>query len=443
MTNRSVTNRRDFLRGAGGVVVGLPLLASLRADAETTPPKRFIFMYHPNGVDSPTWDLTHGNSDTSFALAASHDPLQTLRDHVMWLSGFNLTVAYDGDGDQHQRGIGGLLTGQKLRQGTFPGNSGTTAGFAKGMSLDQALVPLLAAGSIIPSLQLGVHSAARDVNGAVSYLGDNQPLLPENDPRAVYRRLFLAGPTRDAAAEFNLARRSVLDAVLEQTRILRKRVSREDSLRLESHFTGVRELERRLELLPDQTLPAVCEAADEPIVPDPELVASMPEISALQIELAALALRCDFTRVITLSYSDARNYIAQPFINVPQDVHELTHLGEGAPERAGLARRDHWQCEQFSTLLRKLIQSDEANGTTLIDHSLLLWGSELSKGFIHSHENLPFVAAGHALSWRMNRDVQAGGRDHHDLLRHILQGFGGKPAEFGDPAYGTAAALEL
>lgn len=424
-------------------MLGLPMLASLRAHAGTAPPKRFIFIYHPNGVDSPTWDLTHGNSDTSFALAASHDPLQTLRDHVMWLSGFNLTVAYDGDGDQHQRGIGGLLTGQKLRKGTFPGNSGSTAGFAKGLSLDQALVPLLAGTSVIPSLQLGVHSAARDVNGAVSYAGDNQPLLPENDPRAVYRRLFLAGPTRDSAGELNLARRSVLDAVLEQTRLLRKRVSREDALRLESHLSGVRELERRLQLLPAQALPTECSATDEPVAPDPELVSSMPQISALQIELSVLALRCDLTRIITLSYSDARNYIAQPFLDVPQDVHELTHLGEGAPERVGLARRDHWQCEQFATLLRKLIQADEADGSNVLDHTLVLWGSELSKGFVHSHENLPFVAAGHALSWRMNRDVQAGGRDHHDLLRHILRGFGGAGDLFGDLAYGSTSALDL
>ena len=124
--------------------------------------------------------------------------------------------------------------------------------------------------------------------------------------------------------------------------------------------------------------------------------------------------------------------IALPFLNITSDVHNLTHLAD--PQ---VGKRDTWQAQQFASILGKLEQAKEVDGTSMIQSSLVFWGSDVSRGSTHSHDDMPFVVAGHAAGWRMGRFVKYNGLNHNNLLVSMLQGFGGTATSFGDPAFCT------
>ncbi len=431
MTRRTFS-RRMVLRASGGLAVALPLLAN--AEPPPAPPKRFVFCYQPNGVYEPQWYPTAGATDRDFTLGPIHQPLAAYREHCLWLSGLDMKVAVYGAGEQHQRGIGAVLTGSKINTGNFVGNDGTKAGWGSSISLDQRLVSLIGQ-TRVPSLQLGINSRERDVSGCVSYAGADQPLLPQNDPRVTFRNLFTeGGGPIDELERIRRRRASVLDAVLNQITQLKNKVGAAQSARLDAHFTKVRDLERRLTSLP----PGTCAAPNEPGAIAFETEAAMPEVARLQIELMVLAFQCDLTRIATLMFSDAKNHIALPFLNISSDVHNLTHLSD--PQ---VATRDTWQAQQFASILEKLLSSTDADGSSMLQNSLMFWGSDVSRGSTHSHENMPFVVAGHATNWRMGRFVRYGGLNHNNLLVSMLQGFGSTTNTFGDPAFCTGPLTGL
>ncbi|HYQ30212.1 MAG TPA: DUF1552 domain-containing protein, partial [Polyangiaceae bacterium] len=180
-------SRRHFLRAAGGAAVALPLLSSLRAAAEGENfPKRLVLMYTPNGVVPDAWWPKNVTSETSWELNAIHQSLAPFKDRLLFVGGVDLTVTNDGPGGLHQKGIGGLFTGQQLQSGAlFVDGCGQTSGWANGISLDQELAKTLAVGTPIKSLELGVRSTENDVQGRIAYAGPGAPLPPMNDPSEV------------------------------------------------------------------------------------------------------------------------------------------------------------------------------------------------------------------------------------------------------------------
>lgn len=435
-------SRRNALRGAGGILVGLPALESLvprAARAQPVPaPKRFIAVYHPNGVFTPQWFPT--GSDTNFTLGPVHTSLERFKSQLLFTGGIDMSVALTGAGEQHQRGVGAFLTGAKLLNGSFVGNDGSKAGYADGKSIDQELVGMIGQSTRVPSLQLGVHTLLANVAGVVSYAGSNQPMLPQNDPRLTFRTLFMdTGMPPTELDKLRARRKSVLDAVQEQSSFLQKRVSTADKARLDQHLTLVRELERRVTSVPAGT----CSNPGDPGTVDYAREMEMPHVSQLQIDLMLLAFRCDLTRVVTLMYSDAMNHVAMPFICdssmppkcVTQDVHNLTHYSDGDPTRALVALRDAWIAGQIARILAGLQDIAESDGTNGLQNSLLLWGSDVSRGNVHAHDDMPFVLAGGGAGFRMGRYVRWSAQYHNDLLVSILRGFGGSHTTYGSPMF--------
>ena len=422
--------RRSLFRAAGALAFATPWLESV---AQTAAPKRFIALYHPNGVHTSKWAPTVSGAD--FTFGASQVALAPYKSDLMYLQGLDMKCALQGAGEQHQRGLGGLLTGRKIEAGTFAGNDGTTAGWSSGISLDQELVKVVGEGARVASLQLGVNAGERDVSGCLSYAGAATPLLPLNDPRQTFARLFDINPAPDdLGGPLRKRRTSVLDAVREQFGYLKGRVSIADRVQLDSHLERVRQLELRLTALP---LPIQCQSATQPpdVMWDSEK--GMPEVAKLQLDLLVLAIACDLTRVASVMFSDAKNHISLPFLEIAGDVHNISHLSNGDLAREDLAKRDRWQAEQLAYLLGRLKATGEGAGN-LLDSALVFWGSEVSEGNIHSHSDMPFLVAGHATKWKMGRVVKVeGGRPHNDLLLSMLQGFGGTQTTFGDPAFVT------
>lgn len=437
MSSKKQLSRRQVLRGAGGIIVALPFLEALAprvAHAQQMPQKRFIGIYHPNGVYTPQWFPTSGSSgdETDFTLGEIHQALAPYKSKLLFTQGLDMQVAVSGPGEQHQRGVGAFLTGARLDQGTFVGNDGSRAGYALGPSIDQTLVPMIGQGTRIPSLQLGVHSLLPNVAGVVSYRAANQPLLPQNDPRLTFRSMFMdTGMPPTEMEKLRLRRRSVLDAVQTQLAALKKGVSKSDQARLDQHLTLVREMENRLTALP----PGTCQQPTDPGMVDFEREAEIPTVTRLQMDLLALAIRCDITRIATVMFSDAMNHIAMPHLNITSDIHNLTHYGDSDPERAKVAIRDTWQAGVIAGFLGDLASIQEADGSSALDHSLLFWGSDVSRGNVHAHDNMPFMLAGGGAGFRMGRFAKWTAQYHTDLLVSIVNGFGGTLMTYGEPMY--------
>lgn len=425
-------SRRQVLRGAGGIALTLPFLEALvprTARAQTAPHKRFIGMYHPNGVFTPNWFPTlNGGGESDFTMGPIHAPLLPYKSKLMFTSGLDMQVAVSGPGEQHQRGIGAFLTGAKLDTGTFVGNDGTRAGYALGPSVDQTLVPMIGAGTPIQSLQLGVHALLSNVAGVVSYKASNQPLLPQNDPRLTFKTLFQdAGTPPDEAERLRLNRRSVLDAVQVQLSSLKKKVSTSDQARLDQHLTLVRDIENRLTTLP----PGSCNQPTDPGMIDYQREAEIPNVARLQMDLLVLALRCDLSRVATVMFSDAMNHVTMPHLNINSDIHNLTHYSDGDAMRAQVGVRDTWQAGILAKLMSDLESIQETDGSNALDHTLIFWGSDVSRGNVHAHDDMPFVLAGGGAGFRMGRFVKWAHKFHNDLLTSIVNGFGGSLMSYG------------
>lgn len=434
-------SRRQVLRGAGGITLALPFLEALAprvARAQVAAKKRFIGVYHPNGVYTPQWFPT--GTETSFTLSPIHQGLAPYKSKVLFTGGLDMQVAVSGPGEQHQRGIGAFLTGARLDTGTFVGNDGSRAGYALGPSIDQTLVPIIGAGTRLPSLQLGVHALLPNVAGVVSYKGPNQPLLPQNDPRLTFRTLFMdSGMPPTEMEKLRLRRRSVLDTVQAQLAALKKGVSKSDQARLDQHLTLVRDLETRLTTLP----PGSCTQPTDPGTIEFQREAEIPTVTRIQMDLLTLAIRCDLTRVATVMFSDAMNHITMPHLNIASDIHNLTHYSDGDPTRAQVGTRDTWQTGVLANLMSELDSIQDDDGSKALDNTLIFWGSDVSRGNVHSHDDMPFILAGGGAGFRMGRYVRWSNQFHNNLLVSIINGMGGNLTTYGDAQFCTGPLSNL
>ncbi len=436
--------RRNFLRAAGGAAVALPLLSSLRAGAAVeTFPKRLVLMYTPNGVIPDAWWPRNATSETAFDLNTIHAPLAAFRDRLLFLGGVDLTITNSGPGGLHQRGIGGLFTGQQLQSGDlFIDGCGQTAGWANGISVDQQAAKTLAVGTPITSLELGVRATENDVQGRIAYAGPGAPLPPMNNPSDVFTRLFSGfGQNSDQVAELQARRQSVLDTVQSQFKSISARVSSEDQQKLAAHLSLVRDLETRMAITSNGS--AACVAPAVPPLLDPTSEDDMPTIAGLHLDMLATAFACDLTRIASFQISTSLNHIRYPWLNSLGEGHALSHEGPSDPDaHLELVTRQTWHAQMLANFLTRLSQIPEGSGTVL-DNTLVLWGNEVSEGDTHSHLNMPFVMAGGGWYFRTGRYVQYQSASHNDLLVSVLNAMGDNSTTFGqaDTCHGPLANL--
>ncbi len=432
-------SRRRLLAGASSIAVALPLLRSLgvRADEAAPPPKRLVLMYTPNGVVSDAWWPTNVTSETSFDLGSILQPLAPFRERLLLLSGVDLQVARQGPGGLHQKGIGGLFTGRELQSGTqFVDGCGQTAGWANGISVDQAVAQSLHAGTVFPSLELGVRALDNDVQGRISYAGAGQPLPPINKPSEVFNRLFSTlGASAGSIDALRASRRSVLDTVQSQFSTLSLELSPEDRAKLDAHLTLVRDAEQRLTATSN---PALCSAPGRPLELDPASEGDMPLIADLELDLLAAAFACDLTRVASYQISTSLNRIAYPWLGSSSEGHALSHSGPSDLEaRAQLVARQTWHAGRLAYFLSRLASYRESDGSTLLDNTLVVWGNEIAVGNTHAHDSIPFLLAGGGWAFRTGRFLTFDHQSHNNLLVSVLNAMGIQDSSFGDPALCT------
>jgi hypothetical protein len=438
-------DRRAVLRGAGSIAIGLPWLEIMGCSRDkaapigqvgqrlgAAPPKRLIIMYTPNGNVTASWTPSGEGSD--FKLSPILAPLEAYKSDVLAVDGLQLVASKEGPGDPHQRGMA-WLTGQNLQPGDQVGNDGVSrAGFANGISVDQRVASAVGTTTKFRSLEFGVQLLGADVMHRISYLGPGQPVPPEEDPSAAFARIFAdVGGDSDAGAALKQHRSTVLDAVAGDYTRLNKRLGSADRKKLDAHLAAIRDVESRL----NQTtiIGGACAPAPPTKGIDLENQDSFPVIGRLQMDLLAMSLACDVTRVASLQWCGARNKHTFNWLGISDEHHTLSHTGvSDTVSQTKLIKIQTWYSEQFAYLISKLKEIPEGDGTVL-DNSVILWGTDVAVGNSHSDEPMPFVMAGNLQkTFRTGRYVKFPDHTpHSNLLLSLIQGMGIDETTFGKP----------
>jgi hypothetical protein len=428
---RHTRNRRQFLRDLGLSSAILPFLLNLPSLGfanQQQRKQRLVVMFSPNGVvPKEFWPDEEGDQ---FALKPSLAPLEPFRQRLLTLHGICDKIR--GDGDNHMRGMGCLLTGVELYPGNIQGGSHTPAGWASGISIDQELKNFLqqqpSTRTRFGSLEFGVMVPERaDTWTRMAYAGPNKPLAPIDDPYQMFAKLYGRLQDQDSL-------RSILDDLQDDLRKVNALVSREDHQLLEEHATFVRELERELK--------APSQASSTPAVPQLEAGVkrendNMPRLSKLQIDLLVNSLAADLARVATLQYTNSVGAAKLRWLGIEEGHHELSHNPDSdAASQDKLMRINRWFCEQLAYLARRLSETPEPGGNgSLLDNTLIVWTNELGKGNSHTLDNIPFVLVGGGLDFRMGRALKYPQLPHNRLLLSLAHGMGHHLERFGNPNY--------
>lgn len=432
--------RREFVRELGLSAAALPFilnLPSLGFAGEGRRKQRLIVVFSPNGVVPPAfWPEEEGKD---FTLKESLEPLQPFRDRLLVLRGLSDRIR--GDGDNHMRGIGCLLTGVELFPGNIQGGSHTPAGWASGISIDQEIKNFLQADPAtrtrFGSLELGVMVPERaDTWTRMSYAGPNKPLAPIDDPYQTFDKLYGRRKDRESLG-------SVLDDLQEDMRKIRAELSSDDRRLLDEHAQWVREMEQ--ELRTPEAREAVGHAVPE-LDPDVEQENdNMPRLSRMQIDLLINSFAADFARIATFQYTNSVGQARMRWIDVEKGHHSLSHEPDSNDEAQDqLTRINKWYCGELAYLARRLDETPEPGGDgSLLDNTLIIWTNELGKGNSHTLDNIPFVLVGGGLGFRMGRSLKYRRVPHNRLLLALAHGFGHRIEKFGNPDFCGDGPLEL
>jgi hypothetical protein len=443
-------SRRSVLRGAGGILVGLPGLQAMypgTSKAASTRPRRLVVFFTPNGTDNPigmSSAFVPKTPGPGFVLGEEVSPLEPLRQKLLILSGVNAESckpAINGIGDLHSVGMSQMLTGVKyIEDEQYIKYNDRAAGFAGGISVDQYIAKKIGSATRFPSLEFGVcttsdygvHPFSRMISA-----GPNQPIPPEDDPANMFKRMFSDGSvTGDTSMDKIRAQRiSILDFVRDDFLAVQPRLGMADRRQIDAHLTAVRDLETRLSKVAPAAMPnlACMNPSFTPMGGALEK-ANFPATGKLQMDLLALALKCDITRVTSLQWSWARSTLVHTWTGSNKGHHDMSHFG-ATPE---LTAVNTWYAKQLAYLGNALAAADEGDGTSVLDNSVVYWCSECNWGYTHSFDDLRVFllgSAGGAL--KTGTYMQLDKQPHQKLLVTLMNLMGVNENQFGDASYGT------
>ena len=409
IVTRKHLHRRSFLKGMGAVVA-LPVLDAMTpafasAAQLRKAPVRLAFTYVPNGITMADW--TPAGNGAAFQFSRIIKPLEAFRNDLMVVSGLahkNGAALGDGPGD-HARAAASYLTGVHPRK---------TAGadIQNGISVDQIAARHLAEETRFASLELGCDDSRTVGNcdsgyscaytNSLAWRGPTTPMPPETNPRLVFERLFgdidtsLAPEVRARRLRY---RRSILDLVGERTSSLASDLGASDKRKLDEYLSSIREIERRIERS-EQDLTGLTPGIDKPT----GIPVDYPDYVKLMFDLQLVAFQTDQTRVITMMMGREGSMRTYPEIGVADPHHPLTHH-RGNPEWIEkVTQVNELHMRLFADFVAKLKATPDGDGS-LLDHSMIVYGSGLSDGNRHAHDDLPILLVGHGAGMRMGSHV--------------------------------------
>jgi hypothetical protein len=387
-------SRRMVLKGIG-TTMALPFLDAMvpafarAADA----PVRLAWFYVPNGIDMRHW--TPPQAGALGALDGILAPMNAIKDEILVLS--NLTTHWgrplqDGPGD-HGRALGSYMTGAQVYK---------TAGadLKLGISADQIAADQIGRDTRLPSLEVGLEEARQAGNCDSGYScaytynlawrTETLPLPPISDPRVLFERLFGADANEPAEARARrlAMRKSILDEVLGSTNQLSATLGGADRRKLDEYLTSVREIERQVE-----------RAATDGVVIEPGMdkpfgiPVEFPDYFRLMTDMMVLAFKADITRISTMIVGREGSVRAYPEIGVNDGHHPLTHHQGNMEMLAKVRQINELHAKLFAEFVVKLKNTPEGD-SNLLDQSMIVYGSGLSDGNQHTHDQLPTLLAG-------------------------------------------------
>ena len=396
-------SRRAVLRGAGAAVA-LPFLESmvpaLTASSQTAakPVTRFGVVFVPLGERPGYWTPTKVGSDFEFTPILK--PLEPFRNYMTLVS--ELCNPLDG----HAVSVGAWLSGSVPFR-TIAEN------VRAGITVDQVIANKIGQDTPFASLEIATEDFTGWIGGCdtayscaymntISWKTPTTPLPMEINPRVVFERMFGRPGTRIQRLARMQENRSILDSVREDIADLEKKLGTKDRSRLNDYLDNVREIEQRIERS-EKNATSSATVPDAPIgIPE-----SFDDHAKLMYDLAAVAFEANITRVFTYMKSRDASQRVYPYIGVNEPHHAMSHHGNNPEKLAGLVKLNTYHMTLFAKFLERMKATPDGDGS-LLDHSLILYGSGMSESDTHSRINLPTLLVGGAAGrLKGNRHIQA------------------------------------
>ena len=393
----SKLSRRTVLRGLG-VSLALPWLEATSTIAKAAvvapSPTRMAFIFVPNGVVMNNWvPKTEGYG---FELSPTLQPLAPVQDDLTVITGLTHDKGRangDGAGD-HARSASVFLTGSQPRK---------TDGehIRSGMSVDQLAAKAVGQNTRFSSLELGVDPGRMAGNcdsgyscsysSNISWSGESNPVGKEVNPKLVFERLFGGGKPSEvdkSQQQREALQKSVLDFIADDAKRLQSKLGRNDNRKLDEYMTGVREVERRIGTRTAKPVDIHVDYA----IPD-GIPGDYQDHMRMMCDLMGLAFQTDSTRIATMMFANAGDNKNYRKIGVAEGHHDLSHHGDNPEKLEKISQINRFHIQQLSYLLTKMksIREGERN---LLDNSMVVYGSGISDGNRHNHDNLPILLAG-------------------------------------------------
>lgn len=484
-------HRRTVLRSAAGLAVALPFLEALAPrgarGATEPPPKRFFVWYTPVGTVLSAWRPQ--GTGTNWTASRILKPLDVpvLRDQTTILSNLHGAAAEKLAGNGHSKGMTHVLTARPYVDvsGTQFGNEG----WGGGISIDQFLAKKMATSGRLSSVEAGVVSFyPGSASRYMSYSGAGQAnIVPfESDPRKLFSRLFSADAGMDTTIDemdrLALQRKSVFDTVLEDFNRLNGKLGGADKIRLDKHATLVREVEQRIQVSGGGTTNANCHNPTAPNYTDDAVKdnANLPAIGKVVMDLLIAGLACDTMRVASVVWSPGESFYnftdilpTAPWgdLSCPSNVdtctdgknlpatflHVFSHFppstANGVPGNMNTVQKAALECltavevwfnEQLAYFGQQLAAIEEADGSSLLDNTILLSAKDISEGVTHSYRDIPNVILGGKGLFKPGHVDLKNQKTSGDLFATIAQALGfSDVTSFGDPDYFTGAIGDI
>ncbi|MEO8256304.1 MAG: DUF1552 domain-containing protein [Acidobacteriota bacterium] len=422
--------RRTFLRGIG-VTLALPLLESMvpaltavgKTAAAPDPTRRFGAIFVPLGERPGFW--TPKTVGENFEFNTIMKPVEKFRDHMTVVS--ELCDPLDG----HATTVAAWLSG------TIPKRT-IAEDVHNGITVDQVIAKQIGQDTVFPSIELATEDFTGYIGGCdtayacaymntLSWASPTQPLPMEINPRVTFERMF----GRAGTAGQRLARmqndKSILDSVQQDVKDLQGGLGPKDRARLTDYLENVREIEKRIQRAEKQATSEIT-VPDAPIgVPE-----SFEEHTGLQFDLLALAFEANITKVFTFMLSRDASQRVYPNLGFAEPHHSMSHHGNNPEKLANLVKLNTYHMSLYAKFLDKLAATPDGDGS-ILDHSLIVYGSGMSESDTHSRLNIPVaIAGGGAGTLKGNRHIQAPKETPiANLMLDIANKFGCEMDKFG------------
>ena len=427
VTKRSLS-RRAVLRGMGATVA-LPFLdamvPALTATAKTAanPVRRFGTVFVGLGERPSAWrPATEG---LNFEFSPILKPLEPFRDHVTVVS--NLCTPINGHASTAAAWSTGALAKMTIAEDV-----------RLGQSVDQVIARQIGGDTAFPSIEICTEDVTGYLGGcdgayACAYINttawanETTPLPMEINPRTMFERLFGRSGTREQRLLARQTDRSILDSVREDVAELQKGLGGRDRSRLADYLDTVREIELRLQRAEKQRASNV-EIPDAPVgVPD-----VFSEHMLLQLELMAVAWQTDVSRVFSFILNRDASQRVYPEINITEPHHAMSHHGKDTKKLDGLVKLNTWQVDLFAKFVDRLAKTEDGDGS-LLDHSVIFWGSGMSESDLHYRIDVPTLLVGRGAGLYKGNRHQVAPKETPigNFLVDVAQKFGAEVDRFG------------